>query len=206
MSRRFVREESDRFHDYSLYIPTRTIYMGSENYDGEGGESGVDGLMAERSIKNLSILDAMSEEPITIIMNNIGGDEYHGMAIYDAIESCRSHVIIKVFGHAMSMGAAILQAADTRIMAKNSRLMIHYGTMGISDVHTKIFEKWAEETKKLNIEYENVLLKKIHEKHPDFPRRRLQKMLDYDTILTAQEAINFGLADSILGQEEEPHE
>jgi ATP-dependent Clp protease, protease subunit len=205
VSKRFVREESDRFHDYSLYIPARTVYMGSEGYDGDGGESGVDGLMAERMIKNLSILDAMSEDPIMIIMNNVGGDFYHGMAIYDAIKACRGEVTIKVYGHAMSMGAAILQAADHRILAPNSRFMIHYGTMGLGDTHARIFEKWAEESKKMNVEYENILLNKIHEKHPDFPRRRLQKMLDYDTILTAQETISFGLADSIIGQEEEPH-
>lgn len=202
MPRRLNRDDIDRFHDYSLYIPTRTIYMGSESYDSEDGESGVDGLLAERMIKNLSILDGMSEEPINIVMNNPGGDFYHGMAIYDAIKACRGEVTVTVYGHAMSMGAAILQAGDHRVLAKNSKVMIHYGSMGLSETHAKIFEKWAEESKKINVDYESILLDKIHEKHPDFARARLRKMLDYDTILTAQEAINFGLADSILGQEE----
>ncbi len=71
-----VRDDLDRFHDYSIYIPTRTIYMGSEEHDLVEGESGTDGAMAERVIKNLHILDSIAEAPIQILMNNIGGDEY----------------------------------------------------------------------------------------------------------------------------------
>src|SRR4051812_11716117 len=102
MAKRVNRDDVDKFHDYSLYIPTRTIFMGSEDYSLEHGESGTDGLMTERILKNLTILEGLSSDQITIIMNNIGGDEYHGFGVYDAIKSCKSHVVIKVFGHAMS--------------------------------------------------------------------------------------------------------
>ncbi len=202
MSRRFNRDDMDKFHDYSLYIPQRTLYMGSESHDMDAGESGVDGAMAERTIKNLAILDGMNSEPITIIMNNPGGDQLHGLAIFDAIRACRSEVIIKVFGMAMSMGSIILQAGDRRLMSPNSRLMVHYGYFGMSE-HAKTVYKWVEENKKLDEWMEELFLTKIREKHPMFPPNKVKKMCDFDTILDARETVHLGLADGIIGEEEE---
>lgn len=198
MSKKIVREDIDRLHDYGLYLPQRTIYIGSEQFDSDMQESGTDALMAERVIKNLTIM-GQSEDPITIILNNPGGDWYHGVAIYDAIKTCKSHVTIKVYGMAMSMGAVILQAADERIMAPNAKLMIHYGTMGLSSTHSKIFDKWSAENKKINLCMEQIFLEKIKEKQPLFRLKRLKELLNFDTILDAQSAVNLGLADKVLG-------
>ena len=200
MSKRFVKDEIDRFHDYSIYIPNRTIFIGSEENSLEHGESGTDGAMAERACKNIHILESLSQEPITILMNNVGGDEYHGFAIYDSIKACKSHVTIKVMGHAMSMGSIILQAADERVMAPTSRQMIHYGTWSFCG-HAKTAEKIAEEGKKINTWMENMYLDKIKVKQHEFSLARLKKMLDHDTFLTARESVNLGLADKILGEE-----
>jgi ATP-dependent Clp protease protease subunit len=194
---RVNRDDIDKFHDYSLYIPTRTIYMGSELFSDEDfSESGTEAAMAERQIKNIHILDNLKDEPITIIMNNVGGDEYHGMAIYDAIKACKSYITIKVYGHAMSMGSIILQAADRRVMSPNSRQMIHYGTWG-SEGHAKTTQKWAEEGKKCDKLMEQLYLSKIKEKHPEFTLTKLQKLLDHDTFLTAVESVELGLADEV---------
>lgn len=196
---KIYKDEIDRFFDYEIYVPTRTIYMGSADHSDEG-ESGTDGAMAERIVKALHILDSASDQPITIIMNNIGGDEYHGLAIFDSIKSCRSNVTIKVFGHAMSMGSIILQAADVRIMAPNARMMIHYGTWGVVD-HPQTTYKWAEEGKKFDAWMENLFLEKINEKQPDIKKQMLKKWLDHDTFFTAREAVNLGLCDFVLGEE-----
>lgn len=195
------RDDVDKFHDYSLYIPSRMIYMGSEEISISEGESGTDGRMAERTIKNLTILESLNENPITIVMNNIGGDPYHGLAIIDAIKACKSHVTIKVLGHAMSMGSIILQAADSRIMSPNSRMMIHYGNWGY-DGHAKTGQKWAKEFDKLDTWMEQMYLDKIHEKNPTYPIQKLKKMLDHDTFLTAEETVKLGLADKVLGEDE----
>lgn len=202
MSKRFVKEEIDRFHDYGLYISKRTIYLGSIEYSAAGDESGTDGAMAEQLIKNLFLLQSMGQEPITIITNNMGGDEYHGLAIFDAIRECKSEVSMIVYGHAMSMGSVILQAADRRIMAPTSRQMIHYGTSSI-DAHNKTVQKWAKEGKRNDTWTEQLYLEKIREKHPKFSLRQLQKMLDHDTFMTARESVNLGLADAVLGEENE---
>lgn len=202
MSKRINRDDVDKLYDYDIYLPGRTIYIGSTESNMELGESGVEAVMAERAIKALLLLD-QKNEPITIIMNNPGGDWYHGMAIFDAIKGCQSHITMKVYGMAMSMGAVILQAADVRIMAPSSRFMIHYGTMGMESTHAKIFENWAEESKKLNKEMEQIFLAKIKEKKPKMTLHALRKMLDYDTILTARETVDLGLADKVLGDDNE---
>lgn len=193
---KIVKDDIDRFYDYEVYAPTRTIYMGSVENDIEKGESGVDGAMAERVIKALHILD-QKDEPITIIMNNVGGDWFHGMAIYDAIKACKSHITIKTFGHAMSMGAVILQAADQRVLAPNSKVMIHYGYASF-DGHSKTFQKWAKEFENIDEEMEKIFLEKIRQKHPTYKKETLEGLLNHDTILTAQDAVNLGLADEVL--------
>lgn len=201
MSKRVNRDDIDKFHDYSLYIPGRVIYMGSEHVnDDDFSESGVEATMAERQIKNLHILDIASDEPITIIMNNPGGDVNHGLAIYDAIRACRSHIIIKVFGHAMSMGSIILQAADERIMSENSSQMIHYGEFAV-EKHAKTGYKIVDEFKRVDKWMEKMYLEKIKEKQPHFTLARLQRMLDHDTFLSAKESVELGLADKVLGED-----
>jgi ATP-dependent protease ClpP protease subunit len=48
---------------------------------------------------------------------------------------------------------------------------------------------------------EQMYLAKIRVKHPDFKLKKLQEMLNFDTILSAQESVDLGLADKILGEE-----
>ena len=196
---RLNRDDVDRFHDYGIYIPKRTIFMGSEEVSIESGESGTDSAMAESTIKNLTILEALSSEPITIIMNNIGGDEYHGLAIYDAIKACKSHVKIIVMGHAMSMGSIILQAADERVMSARSSQMIHYGQWSF-DGHAKTGQKWAKEFDRLDSWMEQLYLSRIQERVPEFNIKKLKTMLNHDTFMSAEQSIELGLADSILDE------
>jgi ATP-dependent protease ClpP protease subunit len=163
MAKKKIRGYIDNWFDLNLDEETRTIYMGSVGTDYDGNESGVDTFMAEFFIKGMHILDSTSDQPITIIMNNPGGDWYHGMAIFDAIQTSRSHCTILVYGHAMSMGSIILQAADHRVMMPNSRFMIHFGTDG-KYTHAKIFERWADEGKRINYDMENIYIKSLMKK------------------------------------------
>jgi ATP-dependent Clp endopeptidase proteolytic subunit ClpP len=202
-----LKDDIDHFFGNDMYVPTRTIYMGSAQYSIENGESGVDGAMAERFIKALHILEADApdgDKPITVIMNNPGGDFYHGVAIYDAIMACKNDVIIKVFGHAMSMGSLILQAADERIMAPNAKMMIHYGSPGVPvDGNSKTLYNWVDENKKMDKWMESVYLEKLQEKNPEFAKAEIKKMCQFDTFISAREAVNLGLADKILDDESE---
>ena len=197
MSKRHTRDDLDRFHDYGIYLPTRTLYMGSEEHHIEHGESGTDGAMAERLIKNLHLLDTLAEAPIQIVANNLGGDTYACFAIIDAIRQCRSHITITAMGHAMSAGSLILQAGDERVMGSLAVQMIHYGDMSCSD-HSKTFQKWAKEGKRIDAWIEELYLERIREKHPTFSLSKLRSLLQHDTFLTAQQSIDLGLCDKIL--------
>ena len=183
---RDVNSNIDRFQEYGIYVPTRTLFLNGE----------VDEFLADTAIKGLHILDSLGDSPITVLLNTVGGDEYHGMAIYDAIVACSSHVIIKGVGHVMSMGSMIIQAGDTRLMAPNAKFMLHYGEWGIED-HPKIARAWMKEEEKFSRMMEDLYLEKIRENHPRFTRRKLQKMLDFDTILSAEETVEMGLIDAV---------
>lgn len=185
----------DTFHDTGVSLLTRTIFMGSE-MDTLEGETGTDAKMAERFIKNLHILENISDLPVRVLMDNLGGDVYHGMAIYDAITESPCEVEIIVRGYAMSMGSLILQAADKRCMGKRSTQMIHAGTMGM-EAHSRTFVKWSDETKRIDALCEQIYLDRIREKHPRFSLAKLKDMLDHDTIMTAAQSIELGLADKI---------
>lgn len=232
-----IKETWDKWFDNNIDIPGRTIYIGSID-NNDGLESGVDAFMAESVIKAMYVLECKNSEPITILMNNPGGDVFHGLAIYDAIKTAKSHCTIKVYGHAMSMGSIILQAADTRTMMPNSKFMIHYG-YDRQDNHSKTVMKWTDESKRLAYFMENIYLDVMLEKEekmghgylaktlgeimtrqyalgyppPSQPkiysfskkletkreelRKVVQEMLDFDTILTAEETVALGFADEV---------
>jgi len=231
------KETWDKWFDNNVDFTNRTVYIGSVN-NNDGQESGVDAFMAESTIKAMHILESKNSEPIVILMNNPGGDFFHGLAIYDAIKTSKCHCTIKVYGHAMSMGSVILQAADRRIMMPNSRFMIHFG-YDSQDNHTKTVEKWIDESKRLAYLMENIYLdvmlekeEKIGDGHlaktlgeimtkqkafehppltkpivysfskkPEIKREHirvvLKEMLNFDTILTAEETVNLGFADEV---------
>jgi ATP-dependent protease ClpP protease subunit len=191
---RLNRDDIDKLYDYGIHIPTKTLITVGDT----------DEIVAENIMKGLHILDSVrQDEPITIKLNNCGGDEHHGMAIYDTIKACVSHVIIIGTGNVHSMGSIIFQAADERIMTPNSRQLIHYGTPLNADaeLHAKSQWSWTDECKKFSRWMERMYLSKIREKHPEFKIEQVQEMLNFDKILDAKESVELGLADKILGDE-----
>lgn len=193
-------EDIEMFHGADIYVPTRRMYIGSQSsadaYVEHGSESGVDHNMAERAIKNLHVLDSISNEEITIIMNNVGGDVVNGMAIYDAIKQCKSPITIEASGNVCSMGSLIFQAANKRVMSKHAVMMLHHGEESKSG-HVKIVRNWVDFGKKYDKILNGIYLEKIREKKPDFNMKKLDKLLNFDTILLAEEAIELGLADDV---------
>jgi len=135
-----IKEDIDRWFEYGVYPRTRTIYLGGiHGYDhGEDedhlGESGIYWNTARRMIQSLHLLDSNIDQPITVVMNSVGGDWQHGMAIYDAIRLSKCHITIINMSHARSMTSLIFQAADLRIIAPNGYYMIHDGTSGFGGI------------------------------------------------------------------------
>lgn len=195
---RKTKDDIEHFYDYDIMIPTGTLYLGSVS-DTDGQESGTNYETSERIIKGLHVLDSKSDSPITIIVNNPGGDVEHGMAIYDSIKLCQNHITIKVRGMAYSMAGIILQSADERLISPNSYFMMHYGSMSI-EANSKDVQSWVNSNEKFNETMENIFLNRIKEKHPKFTKKRLRDMLKVDLILNAKETVELGLADRIEGE------
>jgi len=90
----YIKEDIDRWFDYSYLPSKRIIYVGSLNSEMSSGdgESGTDCQMAEYFIKAITHLNTISYKPIVVHMNNLGGDWFRGMAMYDAIRASKAHV------------------------------------------------------------------------------------------------------------------
>jgi len=201
---RIIKDDIEKFFEYGIYPDTRTIYIGSN--DGSN-EDEVNAVLAERAIKGLHILDLpkSAKKDITVLLNTPGGDEYAGLAIYDAIRFCQSFVRVKVLGQAASMGSIILQAGDERVLSPNSIVMIHYGTPVHVDPDSppQTNYNWMAEDARFSKWMEDLYLYRIRQKHPKYTRKKVKDLLNFDTILTAKEAIDLGLADKIEGESSE---
>ena len=200
---RYAKEDLDRYFDYNIFSPKRLLFLASRS-DSDGEESGVNYEMFNHFLKGITYLDSVNDQPITIHLNTMGGDWYHGMAIFRAIRACRSYVRIVVWGYACSMGSVILQAADSRVIAQSCILMIHDGSDEIVG-DARSVERWGEQSKKNRQEMYRVYLDRIKEKHPNTTLKRIESLCSHDTIYSAEEAVEMGLADQILEALEDIH-
>lgn len=191
---RHSKDSIDRYFDYDFHLEGRLIWIGSNSADLEGNESGTDAIMAERLIKALDMLEMGPKalDPITIKMNNLGGFWHHGMAMFDRIRACKAHVTIEAMGYCMSMSSVILQAADSRVLHPNVRFMIHDGQDGFSG-HARNFEAWGRESAKIRRE-----MYRIYSERSGQPVGYWAKKCVVDFIMSAEEAVREGLADSIV--------
>ena len=116
-------------HSYGININAREIYLHSHHSHGE--EPGIEFKMATTFIKNLHVLESNGSDPVLVHMHTVGGEWNDGIAIFNAIEFSPCPVMILVYGHAVSMGSIILQAADKRILMPDIDFMIHFGEISV---------------------------------------------------------------------------
>jgi len=177
------------FFESDLCLKTRTIYIGGNSCDDE-----IDARIAENAIKAMHLLN-QDEEEITILLSCKGGDFYNGIAIYDAIKTSPCYVTIIAYGQCMSMGSIILQAGDTRVMSPNATMMIHSGFGEASGNMQEMMSLAEHNRKTLDMMFE------IYSWKSKLSKTKLTEFLQNDTYLTAQEAVEMGLADKILGED-----
>jgi ATP-dependent Clp protease protease subunit len=186
------KESLDNFLNHDLYTDTRTIWF-SCPADEDGIDCDIDADTARTIIKSLHVLAHQSKEPITIMMNSKGGDVGHAMAIYDAIRACPCQVTIQVMGHAWSMAAVILQAADKRVLQPSATVMVHDGQFGVTDVPPKTFEAWGRYSKKSRHEMYEILADRTGKSSTYW-----KKKCSHDYFMNAWKAVQEGLADDIM--------
>ena len=153
---------------------------------------------ATEIIAQLEYLDKQSNADITLYINSPGGSVSAGLAIIDAMERCRSDVSTVCTGTAASMGAMILVCGTKgkRRVTPYSEVMIHQPLGGFSGQASDM-ERAANHlahTKK-------VLMTMLSERTGQ-PIRKVTSDCDRDSWLSAPEAIEYGIVDSILGKGE----
>jgi ATP-dependent Clp protease protease subunit len=177
------------FDIYSRLLKERIIFLTGPVFD------------QVSSLICAQLLFLESENPakdIAFYINSPGGVVSAGLAMYDTMQYIRSPVSTVCIGQAASMGSLLLCAGakGKRFALPNSRIMVHQPSGGAQGQATDI-EIQAREILKLRQR-----LNEIYVKHTAQPIEAIEKKLDRDSYMSAEEARDFGLVDQVV--EERP--
>ncbi|MHB9291352.1 putative ATP-dependent Clp protease, protease subunit [Hollandina sp. SP2] len=170
-------------------LKTRTILLSGE----------IKKDLAERTIRQLLLLEDMGEDPIRIFIDSPGGDVDAGFAIFDMIRFIKPPVWTIGMGLVAS-AAAIIQLAsprNQRVGLPNSHYLIHQPLSGIRGVATDI-EIHARELDKLR---EKINLLIATETGVAFSQ--VEQDTDRDYWMNAEEAVRYGLISRVISQRAE---
>lgn len=176
----------ERAYDiYSRLLKDRIIFLGSAIDDGVSNS-----IIAQL----LFLASEDQEKDIHIYINSPGGSITAGMAIYDTMQFIKPQVSTIVVGMAASMGAFLLAAGEKgkRFALPNSEIMIHQPLGGAQGQASDI-----EIHAKRIIELKNKLNEILAERTGQ-PIKKVAKDTDRDNFLTAEQAKEYGLIDSIM--------
>ncbi|MBI2682913.1 MAG: ATP-dependent Clp endopeptidase proteolytic subunit ClpP [Acidobacteriales bacterium] len=177
----------ERAYDiYSRLLRDNIIFLGTP----------IDDTVANLIIAQLLFLEAEDpEKDIQMYINSPGGSVSSGMAIYDTMQFVRPDVTTICIGMAASMGAVLLAAGapNKRFALPNARILIHQPhASGISGQATDI-DIQAREILRMR-----EVLNGILSNHTKQPLERVEKDVERDFIMSAQQAKEYGLVDDII--------
>lgn len=180
----------ERAYDiYSRLLKERIVLLEGEVHD----------QMANLIVAQLLYLEAENPgQDITLWINSPGGSVTAGMAIYDTMQFVRPDVATVVMGQACSMGSLLAQAgaAGKRMILPKARHMIHQPSGGARGQATD-----------MEIQVKEILalkksLTEIYVEHNSKGRNysQLQQDMERDFFMSAQEAVDYGLADQVMSK------
>lgn len=176
---------SDWIDIYNRLYRERIIFLGKE----------VDDEIANQIIAVMLYLDSEDNtKDIYLYINSPGGSVTSGLAIYDTMQHIKSDVVTICVGLAASMGSFLLAAGKKgkRLALPHSRIMIHQPSGGTRGQATDI-EIEAREI--LRIRH---LLNDIYAKNTNQSLEKIEKDMDRDFFMSAQEAKDYGLIDRVI--------
>ncbi len=192
-----VIEQSNRgersFDIFSRLLRERIVFVTGQVEDG----------MA--SIITAQLLFLESENPkkdIYLYINSPGGVVTAGMAIHDTMQYIRPRVGTVCVGQAASMGSFLLAAGEPgmRMATTNARIMVHQPSGGAQGMASDI-EIQAKEI--LRIRHR---MNELYAKYTGKPIKEIEKAMDRDTFLEADEAKAFGIVDEVYDKRPKPAE
>ena len=189
-----VVEQSSRgersFDIFSRLLRERIIFVNGPVEDG----------MAALICAQLLFLEADNpKKEIFLYINSPGGVVTAGFAIYDTMQYIKSPVSTFCMGFAASMGSFLLMAGEPghRVCLPNARIVLHQPSGGFSGQASDI-ARHAEDILKTKRQ-----LQEIYAKHCGRTYEEVERALDRDNFLDAEEAKAWGLVDHVYGSREE---
>jgi ATP-dependent Clp protease protease subunit len=192
-----VIESSNRgersFDIFSRLLRDRIVFVNGQVEDG----------MASLIVAQLLFLE--SENPkkdIFMYINSPGGVITSGMAIYDTMQYIRPEVATVCVGQACSMGSFLLAAGapGKRVALKNARIMVHQPSGGAQGQATDI-EIQAREILRVR-----GILNDLYVKHTGKDIDTIERAMERDKFMSAEEAKDFGLVDMVMEKRPLPTE
>ncbi len=179
----------ERAYDiYSRLLRDNIVFIGTP----------IDDQIANVITAQLLFLDAEDpERDIQVYINSPGGVITAGMAIYDTMQFVRPNVATYCVGQAASIAALLLTAGakGKRYALPNSRVLLHEPAMsGLSGQATDI-DIHAKEILRMR-----AVINDLFAKHSGQPLERIQKDVNRDFIMDAEEAKAYGIVDEIIHQ------
>ena len=178
----------ERAYDiFSRLLKERIIFVSGPVHDG----------MSTLIVAQLLFLEAENpKKEIAMYINSPGGVVTSGLSIYDTMQYIRPAVSTLCVGQAASMGSLLLTAGekDMRFTLPNSRIMVHQPSGGFQGQASDI-ALHAKEILELKDR-----LNQIYVTHTGQDIESVEKALDRDNFMTAEEAKNWGLVDEIVSQ------
>ena len=199
-----MRDPLDTFRNYLIPYVVEQTNRGERSYDIYSRllkeriiflTGPVEDDMSAVIVAQLLFLE--SENPkkeISMYINSPGGAVTSGMAIYDTMQFIKPEIATLCVGQAASMGSLLLTAGTKgmRYALANARVMVHQPSGGFRGQASDI-ERHAEDIVKMKRR-----LNEIYVKHTGQPYETIERTLDRDHFLSADEAQKFGLIDEVL--------
>jgi len=157
----------------------------------------IDDTSASLTVAQLLFLEAENpKKDIAIYVNSPGGVVTSGLSIYDTMQFIRPRVTTMCIGQAASMGSLLLTAGATggRYALPNARIMLHQPSGGFQGQASDI-ARHAEDILKIKKR-----LNDIYVTHTGQTYETIEKTLDRDHFMSADEAKAFGLIDEVVSK------
>ena len=171
---------------YNKLFEERIIFLGTQ----------VDDASANDIMAQLLVLEGQDpDRDITMYINSPGGSFTSLMAIYDTMQYVRPDVQTVCLGQAASAAAVLLAAGapGKRAALPNARVLIHQPATGGVQGQVSDLEIQAQE-----IERMRKLMEETLARHSGRPAEQIRLDTDRDKILTASEAVDYGIIDQVF--------
>ena len=172
------------FDIFSRLLRERIVFITGE----------VEDHMASLIVAQLLFLESENSQDISMYINSPGGVVTAGMAIHDTMQYIKPKIRTVCVGQAASMGSFLLAAGEPgmRVALPNARIMVHQPSGGARGMASDI-EIQAREILRIRSRMNDLYVKYTGRSLTD-----IEKALDRDTFLEADEALKFGIVDKVF--------